>query len=449
MADRTLAFADRAIRGASFLGAGNETQYRIAGHPGLVLSVLPGPDKIPDGGRRTWRYFYTISDGSKRHVRKLTLGVYPALTLANAAKQANELAIRVANEGDIVALDRSSAEAKAAADHDQANAAAVAKLTFADLLAEYIADRQDLLRIKETERELAKDALPALGALQPNDVTAADIDRIAAGIKARGSPVMAQRIITLIKALYNYCLLDRPALAEKYGLTQNPADRLGRRRYGTSGVYTPKAARTRVLDDTEIAQWWQALTASGTATRTRLGLMLVLATAQRPGEVRTAKKADLVRLAGANPLWVLPVETLGKKRAAQVRADHVVPLSPLAVDLFKQAISLSDDPDLVFGEHGAPPAAPLWPTIQANLFANHLKELTPATVHDLRRSAATGMRRLGATRDVVAQILNHAPKDVTEIHYDHYDGLAEKRAALEVWGKHLQAVSVRNPSASD
>lgn len=440
-ATRSLAFADRAIRGATFLGAGNETQYRIIGHPGLVLSVLPGPDRKAEGGRRTWRYFYSFVDGESRRVRKITLGVYPALTLASAAKLAADLAVRVAGEGDVVALDRASAEAQANAAQLQASEEARAKLTFADLLTEYIAERQDLLRIDETERELKKDALPALGPKQPNEVTAADIDRIAAAIRARGSTVMAQRIITLIKALYNYCLLDRPALADKYGLTHNPADRLGRRRYGTTGVYTPKKARTRVLDDSEIARWWHALEASGTSPRTRLGLLLVLATAQRPGEVRSARRADLHRLTGANPLWILPVDTLGKKRAAQVRADHVVPLSPLAVSLFKQALELSSDDALVFGEDGEPPGSTLWPTVQANLFANHLADLPPATVHDLRRTAATGMRRIGTDRDVVSQILNHAPKNVTEIHYDHYDGLAEKRAALELWGGWLAKLS--------
>ena len=43
---------------------------------------------------------------------------------------------------------------------------------------------------------------------------------------------MARRLITHVKALYNYSLLDAPRLAQKYGLKLNPAEHLGRRRRG-------------------------------------------------------------------------------------------------------------------------------------------------------------------------------------------------------------------------
>ena len=279
----TLAYKDTAIKAATYAGTGNETQYRVEGHPGLVLSVLPGPERGASGGRRTWRYFYAT--GERRLVRKITLGTYPATSLAKAAAAASALALRVAEEGDIVAIDGAAEKAQTAAAEQQRVHATRRGLTFADLLDEYVADRQDLLRIQETARELRKDALPALRSKHPNDVTAADIDTIAAAIKNRGSATMAHRIIMLIKALYNYCLLDRPALAQKYGLTHNPADKLGRRRHGTSAVYPPPAARTRVLENTEITSWWRALDQSATDARTRIGLKLVLATGQRPGRV--------------------------------------------------------------------------------------------------------------------------------------------------------------------
>jgi hypothetical protein len=62
------------------------------------------------------------------------------------------------------------------------------------------------------------------------------------------------------------------------------------------------------------------------------------------------------------------------------------------------------------------------------------------TVHDLRRSAATGMARLGIDRLVIAKCLNHRTADhatVTGLIYDRHDYAGEKRAALDRWAAHL------------
>ena len=64
-------------------------------------------------------------------------------------------------------------------------------------------------------------------------------------------------------------------------------------------------------------------------------------------------------------------------------------------------------------------------------------------MHDLRRSAATGMRRIGVAPHVVSQILNHARTDVSGKHYDLHDGLPERRAALAEWGAHVDRIANR------
>jgi len=60
----------------------------------------------------------------------------------------------------------------------------------------------------------------------------------------------------------------------------------------------------------------------------------------------------------------------------------------------------------------------------------------PWTIHDLRRTAATGMGRLGVSRFIIGRVLNHADRSVTGI-YDRHEYLNEKRQALEAWGNHL------------
>jgi len=62
--------------------------------------------------------------------------------------------------------------------------------------------------------------------------------------------------------------------------------------------------------------------------------------------------------------------------------------------------------------------------------------VAPWTVHDLRRTVATGLGKLGASRFIIGRVLNHADATVTGI-YDRHAYLNEKRHALESWGTYL------------
>jgi integrase len=83
------------------------------------------------------------------------------------------------------------------------------------------------------------------------------------------------------------------------------------------------------------------------------------------------------------------------------------------------------------------------PNAQRNLFRTALLNMEPAHVHDLRRTAATGMRRIGVHPHVVSLVLNHTRQDVTGRHYDRHDGLNEKHDALTRWGAHLEHLEAR------
>jgi integrase len=122
---------------------------------------------------------------------------------------------------------------------------------------------------------------------------------------------------------------------------------------------------------------------------------------------------------------------------------HIVPLSPLAVQLLRKQLSARARGDLVFP---SPDGEALvgkvsLPMAMSVLFRNHLPHLQPATPHDLRRTAATGMRRMGTPPEIVSLILNHTRQDVTGRHYDHHHALDERREALQRWGAHIDRIS--------
>ena len=308
-------------------------------------------------------------------------------------------------------------------------------LTLSDLVDDYLEDKRHLASIAEIERELRKDVLPTLGCKQPAKITPGDIDMIASEVLDRGATVMARRLIVHVKAMYNYCLFDAPRLAEKYGLSLNPAERLGRRRRGGTNRFEASRPRERVLDDAEISAWWGALSASLVREDTKMILMLVLVTAQRPGEVRRIARSQLV-LESVEPTWTIP-GTIAKNGR-----PHVVPLSELAEQLLRRALSTHARGDLVFptSDTAEPVKKVVLPMAMATVFRNHLPHMNPATAHDLRRTAATGMRRIGIAPDIVSLILNHMRQDVTGRHYDHYQALRERREGMALWGAHLKSL---------
>lgn len=127
--------------------------------------------------------------------------------------------------------------------------------------------------------------------------------------------------------------------------------------------------------------------------------------------------------------WHLPKERSKNNRA------HVVPLSKTAYLLLKDTIS---------SENGAifksvRVMTPLTSYAINQSLQRILKQadIPQATTHDLRRTAATLINSLGYPSELVARILNHSPKGVTDSVYALYDYESEKLQALESLAEHL------------
>ena len=411
---RKLPFVTSAIKAAPHVRGTRETEYRIEGNPGLVLVVQP-PDRHGIS-TRSWRYHYSYVKDGRQIKRRVRIGKYPTIMLAAARRRAVELTDQVAL-GEDPAVRAKSGNANGGA-------------TFKDLLDEYLEMRKSVKRICEIERELRKDAIPVIGTMKASSITPADIDAIATGIINRGAAAMARRQIDHLKALFNFCIYDAPALSAKYNITGNPAERLGRHRHGVRGRFAKPSPRNRVLEDWELVEWWRALEISEMRAQTKQALKLILLTGQRPGEVRQAQR-DQLRLDAEEPCWQLKMTKMGR--------PQVVPLSSLSAKLFELAL-LQSVGDWVFPDPRKPGqciADVVLPSAQRHLFAARLSHIEPATAHDLRRTAATGMRRIGISRAIVSMVLNHAEQGVTARHYDHWEGLPEKRDALCQWSEHL------------
>jgi len=422
---RILPYSNQSVKSrAVYSGQGVATEWRFKGHPGLVL-IANRPDA---GGQssRSWYCIYSFRENGKKWTRKKRIGLYPAMSLSEAAAIVGTIRSEVAAGGDPVA------EAKAEQAVQQAEAR-----TFADLVADYLGDqyRAGVKSAPEVERALTLDALPALGALPAAAVTDVQIERTVDAVLDRGSAGMARHLLAYIRGAFNHGL-DSPTLRARYGLVHNPADRVGRSRRGKPGKYGRHGVKDRALDDDEIARFWRALDSSQTAPATKLVLKVLLATGQRLGEVRGARQVEL-KLDGVAPVWNLPGERVKNGRA------HTLPLSDLAVRLFQEALSLHRKKSVVFAS-----AQTADGTVGSDATRQVIERLHRSgrlagarfTPHDLRRTAASGLERLGTPREVVGRILNHSPSGVTAVHYSRHDYADEMRAAMEAWASHLEGL---------
>ncbi len=353
--------------------------------------------RISYAGTKTWCVWYQY-DG---RTRRLSIGHWPPLGLADARRKADK-------QLSAILLDHDPAAERQADKH----AETVAEL--AELFIEKYAMRNKKSWRRDQEM-LARDVVPFWGRRKLTDIRRRDVCVMTDRVVDRGAPVAANRVFAVVNKMFNWGI-------ERDLLEHNPCN----------GAKKPSAetARDRALSKAENAVFWNRLELTNIRESIQLCLKLLLLTGQRKGELSQATKAE-VDLDGAE--WVIPSE-----RAKNGR-PHFVPLSPLAVALFRQAFELSGESEFIFPSpqgSKAVSSATVNMTVRRNWTTFGLTHWTP---HDLRRTAATRMCEIGISGDIVDRILNHKIPGIRGV-YDRYSYATEKRSALNKWGRQVEAI---------
>jgi integrase len=263
-------------------------------------------------------------------------------------------------------------------------------------------------------------------------ITRRDIVLLLDRIVDRGSPVQANRTLAAVRRMFNFAIERGLIEASPCVKVRPPGE---------------EKARERNLSDEEIKLLWPALDLAPMEDNIRGLLRFMLVSAQRKGETIYMHEREINR---AEATWTIPAERVKNKR------DHVVPLSPLALDIIGDERKGTDEERWIFPssrtgvpyqerslDHAVrdlymhrPPAKGRKPSTKPKA-PLVLAGFDPFTPHDLRRTAATKMRELGISKDDVKLVLNHKDPSVTGRHYDKYEGLREKRRALDSWARQL------------
>jgi integrase len=350
-------------------------------YPGLAL-------RIGHGGAKAFVLFYNSSGKLKRE----TLGRWPAVSLADA-RDAWRKTRELIGKGE----DPSS--------RDGAKSSA---MLFEVVVEEWLKRDQAKNRassLYQVTRAVENDLLPLWRGKRVDAIGKCDIIALLDKISDRGAPLMASRTQAHVRRFFRWCI-------ERDILKADPTTALPRVSNGKS--------RERVLTDDELAKIWR--TAEGPfGTMTRL-LMLTGARREEITQLRWAEiDGDTITLEGDR---------------TKTGAPHIIPLSTPAKALLDGTPRLGE---FVFTTDGRKPIAG-WNRRKAVIDA--ASGVTDWRIHDLRRTVATGMQKLGITLQTVESVLGHVSGSRGGIVgvYQRHDYAAEKRTALEAWGEHVAAL---------
>jgi integrase len=278
---------------------------------------------------------------------------------------------------------------------------------------------------------------PALGDRAAADVTRADLLAILDDAKAAGRRRTANVLLADLRQMWRFAV-------EREIVGANPLAGIKRSKIGGADV-----ERDRVLDDDELRALARALPTARLAPRTEVAIRLILATAVRVGEAMGARW-EHVDLAGRR--WHLPETKNGR--------EHTIHLSDFALAQFEALAQLREacadgkpspwvfpatDPALPvhvksFGKQLSDRQREPERRIQHRSKATQSLALPGGrwTAHDLRRSAATIMARLGISTDTIDECLNHKLARKVARVYIRDRREAAQAHAFDAMGAHLQ-----------
>jgi integrase len=348
--------------------------------------------RIRAGGSRKYVVHYRQGGIQRRH----TIGSANALTLEEARRKARKVLVAV-DDGKNPAAER-------------AHTRAAAGLIFGTVVDEFLAAQSHLKphSLIMTTHHLKNHWKPlhklALGAIS-RALIAAHMRVIA----KQSGIASANRARSALSTMFAWAIGE--GLCES-----NPV-------IGTNKAGEEKP-RDRVLSDSELVAIWKALPDSDYGRVVKL-LMLTGQRREEIGGLRWTEintEARVIELSGSRSKNSLP---------------HKIPLCDEAMAILKACLQCAGR-DLVFGEGENGFGA--WSRSKAALDAA-MGINQPWVLHDLRRTAATGMADLGVQPHIIEAVLNHISGHKAGVAgiYNRSTYENEKRAALELWAKHVSA----------
>lgn len=364
---------------------------------------------VKTSGKKLWRFRYQRPATKQRTM--IGLGAFPALSLADArGLRADYLALlangidpqvqaEVVEEQQQIALD--SIFSTVATNWFQLKSKSVT--------SDYAND---------IWRSLEKDVFPAIGETPVQQIKARTLVEALEPIKARGALETVRRLVQRINEIMIY--------AVNTGLIDtNPASGIG------MAFEKPKKQNMPTLRPEELPKLMRSLIMSNLSVSTRCLIEWQLLTLVRPSEASGARWVEIDLDA---KLWTIPAERMKAKR------EHIVPLSPQALDILEVMKPISAHREHVFPSRNDPKQPMNSQTASAAL--KRIGYGGKLVAHGLRSIASTALNEAGFNPDVIEAALAHSDKNEVRRAYNRSTYLLKRIELMNWWGE-LIRVSFR------
>jgi integrase len=338
-------------------------------------------------------------------MRRMTLGSYPLVSLETARELARQ-ALATADRGIDPAAKR-TAEAKQRA---VLNIESVVE-RFVELHA-----KVHTKEWKATKRILEANVVAAWRGRSIDTISRSEAHELLDEVVTQKGNAAAREVRKHLAKLFNWAV-------DRGQLVANPLSGMRRPELGY-------VARERVLSMDELRRIWAAADETGYPFGSMVQLLIL--TGQRRSEVAELERSWIDALLKAVEI---PASRYKTKR------PHVYPLSRPAWDLINRLPKWNKGECVFSTTSGRVPVSGfskaklrLDTLLRKHAQNADVEPIAAWTVHDVRRSVATHMARLGIRQEHIERVLGHVVQGVAGT-YNRYSYLDEKRTALELWGR--------------
>lgn len=392
-----MALTDTAIRNAK----PKQSIHKLSDGGGLQLWITPSGSKL-------WRLAYRFGEKQK----KLSIGPYPAISLARAREDreaAKVLLARGIDPGQQKKLDVLASVAS------QASA-------FEIIAAELLAKKRKEGKASNTigKREWLYSLVgDAFGKRPISEITAPEILAVLRRVEIKGHYETAQRLRSSIGEVFRFAIATARA-------TNDPT-------FALRGALTVPVVKHRaaITDPKEFGGLLRAIDAFNGQPATIAALKLMALLFPRPGELRMAewKEIDF-----ANAIWTIPAAR------AKMRREHRVPLPKQAIAILRDLLPLTGHAALVF-----PGLQSVLRPLSENTLNMALRRMgysqDDATSHGFRATASSLLNESGKwSSDVIERALGHQDPDAIRRAYARGEHWKERVAMNQWWADHLDTL---------
>ena len=383
-------------------------EFNLADGDGLMLRVKPNGSKL-------WIFNYQRPVTKKR--ANLSLGQYPAISLANARKLRAEAK-------ELIAQDIDPKERK---DDKQREKRLAASNTFKSVAEDWFAIKKTTIAentAKSLWRKFENHVFPKLGHRPIDKILAPEAIEALKPLAAKGNLETTGKIIGHLNNIMTHAVNTGM-------LHHNPLTGI------RSAFQTKKSTNMATIRPDELGQLMKDISYASIRLVTRCLIEWQLHTMTRPSE---SAKAEWSEIDFENKLWIIPAERM------KMRLEHKVPLSPQALEILERLKPLSGNKNHLFpsyinhNKHCN--------VESANKALSRMGYKNRLVAHGLRALASTTLNEQGHDPDVIESALAHVDKNEVRRAYNRAEYLERRRVLMCWWSQHIESASYGKMSLS-